>query len=68
MDDGSSPLGGQGATTSEEEGDTAWDIALAVPPSKALRDGVHFRGLRVSLFVVDDDEDEEEEVRVCLFC
>ena len=29
---------------------------ISVPPSKAVRDGVCFRGLRVLLFVVEEDQ------------
>lgn len=32
-----------------------WELSVAVPPSKAVRDGVRFQGLGVLLFSVDDE-------------
>lgn len=39
-----------------EGGQTCWSAAATVPPTMAMRDGVRFGGVGVSLFVVDDIE------------
>lgn len=36
-----------------------WDVAVAVPPSKAMRDTVRFEGLRVLLFFVEEKDEEQ---------
>lgn len=33
-----------------------WDTTISVPPSKAVRDGVCFRGLCVLVFVVEEEQ------------
>lgn len=36
-----------------------WTTTISVPPSKAVRDGVCFRGLCVLLFVVEEEEQQQ---------
>eukprot|EP00752_Nemacystus_decipiens_P003651 g3365.t1 len=41
-----------------------WYTVISVPPSKAVRDGVCFRGLCVLLFVVEEEEEQKQQVDV----
>lgn len=38
--------------------DKPWNTTISVPPSKAVRDGVCFRGLCVLLFVVEEEQQQ----------
>ncbi|CAM9934506.1 unnamed protein product, partial [Ectocarpus sp. 12 AP-2014] len=40
---------------------TPWEVSVALPPSREMRDGVRFQGLRVLLFVGDDEREAEGE-------
>lgn len=43
--------------------DTPWEVSVALPPSREMRDGVRFQGLRVLLFVGDDEREAEVRMR-----
>ncbi|CAN0215601.1 unnamed protein product [Ectocarpus sp. 6 AP-2014] len=40
---------------------TPWEVSVALPPSREMRDDVRFQGLRVLLFVGDDEPEPEGE-------
>ncbi|CAB1098066.1 unnamed protein product [Ectocarpus sp. CCAP 1310/34] len=40
---------------------TPWEVSVALPPSREMRDDVRFQGLRVQLFVGDDEREAEGE-------
>ncbi|CAN0020499.1 unnamed protein product, partial [Ectocarpus sp. 4 AP-2014] len=48
------------APDTEKDG-TPWEVSVALPPSREMRDGVRFQGLRVLLFVGDDEREAEGE-------
>ncbi len=59
---GEAGAAGTGRSGSES---SPWNVAMSVPPSKAVRDGVQFRGLGVLLFLVDESQ-RQPAVRVFL--
>lgn len=51
---------GQPVDGERRGGNQPWDVTVAVPPSKVMRDTVRFEGLSVLLFFVDEKEESTQ--------
>lgn len=54
----------RGSEAGDEAGHGIWETVISVSPSKAARDGIHFRGLGVLLYVAEEERLSEEGVRL----